>query len=528
MSLASFHFQGPVDNWPNYLAQSEMRSVKMVTNFEMLQEARRIKPDIYGVIRQFIGDQDQFLKNPNKDNAADGYILTYKDSAVAIQPNGHASLNEIYKSDDRAHNANSVAFDRAFLKRGRAHLPNSDPHVFSAAIGNPNFDEFDLLVPLAEDSMEYGGVWDYRTYWPARLGKDWLNDPHIQKNLHMRWNVIDQYMVARGLRVRWYFGEAGPIAYAGEDPYNLWPGVYNGWRHPDVYGGDIGRLLQDLAGFDYLLRQTLAYQEGRIIGYSLFTSHRNDWPWFRIDGEAMRRVAEYTAQHPSPPPVPPPPEPVRYWRVNPDIGYLNLRTVPRVINPTTDIGDLHPGGGPLEILEWDNEWAKVVGWCHGGYLELVTEGTTVLDITDALPKHPTLIYDTRPLEDITTHVVHHSGTGPDCTPKAMALYHITKQEPWPGIGYHYVIVPDGTIYQTNRVTTMSYHVGGNNSYTVGTCLVGNFTLYEPTMAQIAALDFLHNRWLPGIRGERLALLGHKEVPGAQTACPGNQWNWHGI
>lgn len=524
MSLAAFHFQGPVNDWPTYLASSQMRLVKFVTNFEMLERARAERPGIYCLIRQHISHQDQYLQNPNKDAAADAYILTYRDSAVALQPDGHMSLNEIYCSNDRPHNANSVAFDRAFLRRARVHLPNSDPHVFSAAIGNPNFDEFDLLIPLAEDSMEHGGVWDYRPYWPARIGKDWLNDPHIQKNLHMRWNQIDQYLVARGLRVRWCFGEAGPIAYGGDNPYELSPGVLNGWRHPDVYGGDIDRLLQDMEGFDYLLSQTLAYQEGRILGYCMFTSHLNDWQWFRIEGEAMRRIAEYTTQSP-PPPAPPPPSPVDYWRVAPDIDFLNLRTVPRVISESTDIGDLHAGGGPLEILEWDDDWVKVAGWCSAVYLEHIQEGGTVLDITDALPKHPTKIYTTRTLSQVTTHVVHHTATVPTVTPEQIANYHVSSLG-WPGIGYHFVVAANGTIYQTNRVTTTSYHVASHNGYCVGTCLVGNFTQYAPTPAQLAGLRFLQNVWLPGIFGHELTLKGHKEMPYAATACPGNLWDWH--
>jgi hypothetical protein len=524
MSLTSFHFQGPVDNWPGYLATSQMRLAKFVTNFEMATKARQARPGIYCLIRQHCDHQGQYLENPNKDQAADDYILTYQDSAVALQPEGHMSLNEIYVSNDRAHNANSVAFDRAFLRRSRIHLPNSDPHVFSAPIGNPGFDEFDLLVPLAEDTIEYGGVWDYRTYWPARRGKDWLNDPEVQYYLHMRWNQIDQYLVERGLRVRWCFGEAGPIAYAGDDPYNLLPGVTNGWRHPDVYGGDVDRLLEDLSDFDGILRQTQAYREGRILGYCMFTSNLHDWPWFRIDGEAMRRIAVYTAESP-PPPEPPPPPPAEYWRVRPDIDFLNLRTVPRAINPTTDIGDLHPGAGPLEILEWDDTWAKVAGWVHGGYLVLADPGMIVLDITDTLTKHPTKHYGTRALGAITTHVVHHSATGPTCTPEQIARYHVYGLD-WPGIGYHFVITPDGTIYQTNGVTTTSYHVAGNNGYTIGTCLVGNFTQGPPTGAQICALEFLQHQWLPGLLGRTLALKGHKEMPGAQTACPGDKWDWH--
>ena len=122
------------------------------------------------------------------------------------------------------------------------------------------------------------------------------------------------------------------------------------------------------------------------------------------------------------------------------------------------------------------------------------------------------------------HVVHHSATEAHVTPQQIARYHVETLG-WHGIGYHFVIAADGTIYQTNRMQTVSYHAGWHNSYTLGACLVGNFTHYAPTYEQVAALTWLHREWLPERLGP-LPLKGHKEL--MPTACPGDKWDWRAI
>lgn len=110
----------------------------------------------------------------------------------------------------------------------------------------------------------------------------------------------------------------------------------------------------------------------------------------------------------------------------------------------------------------------------------------------------------------------------------MAYYHVNSRG-WPGIGYHYVVMDDGTIYLTNYHTTKSYHAGnynnpGDENYSrLGICMSGNFQETTPSQAQLDAVRSL-TRWLfselPNVTGgddvER-----HRDVPGAQTACPGN-------
>ena len=152
----------------------------------------------------------------------------------------------------------------------------------------------------------------------------------------------------------------------------------------------------------------------------------------------------------------------------------------------------------------------------------------IQDVVDTLPKHPTLRYSTRPLEDLTHLAIHHSAAPGNLSPEVIARYHVNpdpsrNKDAWPGIGYHFYIMPDGTIYQTNRLETVSYHVYANNYYALGICLGGDFTQVAPTPAQLEGCAHLI-AWLTDAQYIPLSnIKGHLEYPQATTHCPGDQW-----
>ncbi|MEA3344648.1 MAG: peptidoglycan recognition family protein [Chloroflexota bacterium] len=154
----------------------------------------------------------------------------------------------------------------------------------------------------------------------------------------------------------------------------------------------------------------------------------------------------------------------------------------------------------------------------------------IKDIVDELPKHPTKRYRARRREDITHIAVHHSAVAPSVSAERIARYHVENLD-WPGIGYHFDIAADGTIYQTNELTTISYHARDANTYSIGICFAGNFTDAIPTEAQLRS----GGRLIAWIMQELSIPLdhvrGHKfYVP--TTACPGDQWDegqeWKGL
>jgi len=150
------------------------------------------------------------------------------------------------------------------------------------------------------------------------------------------------------------------------------------------------------------------------------------------------------------------------------------------------------------------------------------EKPPIQDITDELPKHPTKRYTTRRQEDITHIVIHHTVTDPSVSAERIARSHVEDQD-WPGIGYHFGIAADGTIYQTNELTTISYHAREANAYSIGLYFTGDFTHAIPTEAQLRSGGQLIAWLMQELNIPFDHVQGHKfYVP--TTACPGDQWD----
>jgi hypothetical protein len=149
----------------------------------------------------------------------------------------------------------------------------------------------------------------------------------------------------------------------------------------------------------------------------------------------------------------------------------------------------------------------------------------ILNITDILPRGITP-YNRRPAPP-TLIVIHHSDTPIDTTPEAIANYHIYTKH-WPGIGYHFLVYSTGRINQVNDIMTLSYHAGDDsdsplnaNWYSIGVCLVGDFSTKPPPLPQLAATRDL-------IAYLNLPFIPHKEAYNTVTKCPGDTWEqWRG-
>jgi N-acetylmuramoyl-L-alanine amidase len=100
------------------------------------------------------------------------------------------------------------------------------------------------------------------------------------------------------------------------------------------------------------------------------------------------------------------------------------------------------------------------------------------------------------------------------------------------IGYHYVILPDGTIQRGRPDHCLGAHAIGYNSY-IGVCLIGNFSSKQnptgmhgseaPTEQQMQALVALcSNLQIEyGIPTERI--IRHNDV-NSNTECPGDRFS----
>lgn len=145
----------------------------------------------------------------------------------------------------------------------------------------------------------------------------------------------------------------------------------------------------------------------------------------------------------------------------------------------------------------------------------------ITDLTDSLPKHPSKTFDTRPLSQIEYLIIHHTAIRGDVSAERIARYQVQQQDR-PGIAYHFYITGDGTVYQTNRLETVSNHAYDKSAVGVGIAFAGDFTELIPTPAQLdnggRLLAYLLQQLSLGID----SIKGIKEfVP--THASPGKQW-----
>jgi hypothetical protein len=144
----------------------------------------------------------------------------------------------------------------------------------------------------------------------------------------------------------------------------------------------------------------------------------------------------------------------------------------------------------------------------------------IVDLTERLPRHPARRYGTRPLSQIRYLVLHHTGASGALGPAEIADHHV-QVNGWPGIGYHFLIQPDGATYQTQDLTTASFHARQFNLAAAGIAVAGDLLAAEPTPAQLDQLAALVAELLADLGLGTRALRGHGEM--VSTPCPGGRF-----
>lgn len=111
-------------------------------------------------------------------------------------------------------------------------------------------------------------------------------------------------------------------------------------------------------------------------------------------------------------------------------------------------------------------------------------------------------------------VLHHSAI-PEMTIDEVHQKHL--ENGWAGIGYHYFVGKDGSIYEGRPENIIGAHVKENNIDTLGVCLEGNFEADMPTDIQYEnTLNLLHYL----IKKYNINKIdGHREHN--ETLCPGD-------
>lgn len=151
-------------------------------------------------------------------------------------------------------------------------------------------------------------------------------------------------------------------------------------------------------------------------------------------------------------------------------------------------------------------------------------GNRFEDVRAAMPVHPVMRFSALNTANLKGIAVHHSAGPRDQAPVQIASYHISKPDPFAGIGYH-IVIRHGVVYYVGTLATQRAHVAGRNHELAGICVTGDYTQEAPhrddldaLALTVAALDEVLGRKLPINGHGGWALAGHgTQCPGALTA-----------
>jgi LysM repeat protein len=130
-------------------------------------------------------------------------------------------------------------------------------------------------------------------------------------------------------------------------------------------------------------------------------------------------------------------------------------------------------------------------------------------------------------------IIHHSATD---IGNGLSIFDLHIRRGFQGTGYHFVIDNgtegklDGQIEATPRWINQSdgahCRASGMNYKGIGICLVGNFSKERVSQKQLESLVYLVNILRNYYHIPLKNILGHGQVPGARTECPGKNFPWN--
>lgn len=140
------------------------------------------------------------------------------------------------------------------------------------------------------------------------------------------------------------------------------------------------------------------------------------------------------------------------------------------------------------------------------------ERSVVMNIIDVSLKFKPLSYGNKP----NKLVLHHAEAS-KCTVQDVHQWHLNNG--WAGIGYHYFVKKDGSIYRGRPDNAIGSHCKGSNTGSLGICFEGNYMKETmPTVQYNAGINLI--RYLFAKYGV-LPIYGHKDL--LATACPGDKF-----
>ena len=118
---------------------------------------------------------------------------------------------------------------------------------------------------------------------------------------------------------------------------------------------------------------------------------------------------------------------------------------------------------------------------------------------------------------VTRRIILHHAAAVTCTPQQVHQWHLANG--WSGIGYHFFVRKDGSVYRGRPEDTVGAHAGHNNYDSICVCFEGSFDREEMPAAQKQAgmelVAYLKQKY--GIS----TVQRHSDVNA--TGCPGGHF-----
>jgi MYXO-CTERM domain-containing protein len=134
----------------------------------------------------------------------------------------------------------------------------------------------------------------------------------------------------------------------------------------------------------------------------------------------------------------------------------------------------------------------------------------------------------------TRMAIHHTVTAAMGDPtgilRSIQSYHMDSNG-WCDVGYHFLVSLDGRVWEGRELDFLGTHVANNNTNNIGVSFMGCFhtsscsslppNVPPDAMVDGAARVVAELGRLYGITPNATTVLGHRDHPGASTACPGD-------
>lgn len=118
----------------------------------------------------------------------------------------------------------------------------------------------------------------------------------------------------------------------------------------------------------------------------------------------------------------------------------------------------------------------------------------------------------------TTLLVLHHAAAKKCSVEDIHRWH--KNNGWAGIGYHFFVRKDGSVYEGRPIKKVGAHAYGFNSSSIGICFEGNFETEKMSAAQKkAGMELV--TYVKQLYPTITKVVGHRDL--MATACPGKNF-----